>query len=313
MKRETKSMILCEKSLEELGGELEMVNQFTKKPLVAEDVFLFAVRLCDNLVDRDGEYFDRETLEQLAPMFVGKTGIFDHAWTAKGQAARIYRTEVVTEGEVLSHSGEISSYLKGYAYMLRGGDNDGLIAEIEAGIKKEVSVSVAVSRRECSICGNSIEDRLLCQHTKGEIYDGRTCVVKLCEPTDAYEWSFVAVPAQAKAGVMKAMEQATKDLFYGVTEEAEVSMAVKKLQKEALMGKRYMKALREDVLKLAMLAEHGVKPEIFQQMLSGLEEDALLKLKKAYGETVGKKYPMQTQLGYGKERKAVSADREFLI
>ena len=58
---------------------------------------LFDVHLCDNEIDRDGERFPRATLEELAELFVGKSGIFDHEWTAKGQAARIYRTEIVEE------------------------------------------------------------------------------------------------------------------------------------------------------------------------------------------------------------------------
>ena len=84
--------------------------------------------LCDNEVDRDGERFPRATLEELAELFVGKSGIFDHEWTTKGQAARIYRTEIVEEEGVCSQ-GEGRCYLKGYAYMLRGGENDALIAQ----------------------------------------------------------------------------------------------------------------------------------------------------------------------------------------
>ena len=77
--------------------ELSAINTFTKRALGADEVYTFAVRLCDNEVDRDGERFPRATLEELAELFVGKSGIFDHEWTAKGQAARIYRTEVVEE------------------------------------------------------------------------------------------------------------------------------------------------------------------------------------------------------------------------
>lgn len=155
-------------------------------------VYTFAVRLCDNEVDRDGERFPRATLEELAELFVGKSGIFDHEWTAKGQAARIYRTEIVEEEGVCSQ-GEGRCYLKGYAYMLRGGENDALIAQIEGGIKKEVSVGCSVERCVCSICG---EDINTCAHKKGEVYGGKVCCAELVNAQDAYEWSFVAVPAQ---------------------------------------------------------------------------------------------------------------------
>ena len=179
--------------------ELAIINQFTKRALKEDEVYTFAVRLCDNEVDRDGERFPRATLEELAELFVGKSGIFDHEWTTKGQAARIYRTEIVEEEGVCSQ-GEGRCYLKGYAYMLRGGENDALIAQIEGGIKKEVSVGCSVERCVCSICG---EDINTCAHKKGEVYGGKVCCAELVNAQDAYEWSFVAVPAQPRAGVLK--------------------------------------------------------------------------------------------------------------
>ena len=50
---------------EALGGqrvepteeELALVNRQSRKELTAAEVYLFAVRLCDNEVDRDGEQF----------------------------------------------------------------------------------------------------------------------------------------------------------------------------------------------------------------------------------------------------------------
>ena len=183
--------------------ELAAINRLSRGNLSGEEVYTFGVRLCDNQTDRDEEYFDRRGLEKLAELFVGKTGIFDHSWSAKDQTARLYRTEIVEEPGMVSEAGEPGCYLKGYAYMLRTPENAGLIAEIEGGIKKEVSVSCAVRRSVCSICGNDIHDRGLCSHEKGREYEGRRCIVRLEEPVDAFEWSFVAVPAQRLAGVVK--------------------------------------------------------------------------------------------------------------
>ena len=188
--------------------ELAIVNQRNGTSLTAEEVYLFTVRLCDNQTDRDQEYFSRKDLERLAELFVGKTGIFDHNWSARDQRARIYRTELVEEPGVRSEAGEPGCYLKGYAYMLRTQENEGLIAEIAGGIKKEVSVSCAVSRCVCSICGHDIHDRGLCSHVKGRTYEGKRCIARLADPTDAFEWSFVAVPAQPRAGVVKGFREA---------------------------------------------------------------------------------------------------------
>lgn len=173
------------------AGELAALNQLLGTKLTEEQVYFFALRLCDNHTDRDAEYFARADLERLAALFVGKTGLFDHSWSARDQAARLYRTELEEEPGVVTESGEAGCWLKGYAYLLRTQDNESLIAEIEGGIKKEVSVSCAVARSVCSICGNDIHDRSLCSHEKGRLYEGKRCIVRLAEPVDAYEWSFV--------------------------------------------------------------------------------------------------------------------------
>lgn len=157
----------------------------------ADELFVFSVDLCDDRVDRDGERFDTETLREFAPMFVGKTGIFDHEWSAKGQTARLFECEAVEVGG--GHT-----VLRGRAYMLREG-NERLIREIEAGIKREVSVGVAVREKRCSICGGAGGG---CGHVAGREYGGVKCVRVLHGAADVYEWSFVAVPAQKGAGIV---------------------------------------------------------------------------------------------------------------
>ena len=133
--------------------DLELIGALARRALGAEEVYTFSVRLCDNEIDRDFERFTTQTLEELAPMFVGKAGIFDHQWSAKGQAARIYRTEVVREPGEMTRAGDGYCWLKGYAYMVRTDSNRDLIAEIEGGIKKEVSVGCSVEHAVCSVLG----------------------------------------------------------------------------------------------------------------------------------------------------------------
>ena len=55
--------------------ELVCINRFAKSPLTAEEVYTFAVRLCDNEVDRDFERFDRAALEKLGELFASFKGI----------------------------------------------------------------------------------------------------------------------------------------------------------------------------------------------------------------------------------------------
>ena len=91
--------------------ELDQINRFSKAELTADQVYTFSVRLCDNEVDRDFERFGTEDLDRLGELFLGKSGIFDHQWSAKGQTARIYRTEVVREPGTVTAAGEVSHAL----------------------------------------------------------------------------------------------------------------------------------------------------------------------------------------------------------
>lgn len=181
--------------------DLALINQLARKELKAEEVYTFSVRLCDDQVDRDFERFSPQTLEELAGLFVGKSGIFDHQWSAWGQSARIYKTEVIREPEKITLAGDGYCWLKGYAYMVRTESGRDLIAEIEGGIKREVSVGCAVERAVCSICGGTCglgtaatgRARNTAEGFVLPIWKGRC---------DAYEFSFVAVsrPAPGRGG-----------------------------------------------------------------------------------------------------------------
>lgn len=293
--------------------ELALINQLSRKELTADEIYTFGVRLCDNEVDRDFERFDLAALETLAKLFVGKSGIFDHQWTAKGQAARIYRTELVREEAIRTMAGEPYCYLKGYAYMMRTEANRDLIAEIEGGIKKEVSVGCAVQKTVCSICGHDLNDRENCAHVKGRWYNGQLCYGTLTEPTDAYEWSFVAVPAQPKAGVVKAAKQ-SRSLREFLREHPSYLGELERLEKEAAMGRTYLERLRRQVTKLAGMAELNVRVDTLKSIVEKLEEAELVELKKAYERRLEGMYPPVVQLGNktGLER-AGQEDAAFLI
>lgn len=175
------------------ADDLAKINRFTLTALTAEEVFTFSVNACDTQVDRDGEQFSKAALDKLAALVIGKTVIFDHEWSAGNQTARVYDAQVVQDGEIYRLRLDI--------YMLMGEETQSVRRAIRGGILREVSVGCAVRRAVCSVCG---EDYGTCGHRKGESYGGVLCIVVLEDPTDAYELSFVAVPAQRNAGVTKA-------------------------------------------------------------------------------------------------------------
>ena len=294
--------------------EMAWINRLSRKVLGQDEVYLFSVRLCDNEVDRDGERFSGETLEGLAEKFVGKSGIFDHQWSAKGQAARIYRTEVVDEPGVVTKAGDGYRYLKGWAYMLRTEGNRDLIAEIEGGIKKEVSVGCAVERAVCSICGEDLRQRDQCRHVKGEHYGGKLCWAELSGAKDAYEWSFVAVPAQPKAGVMKTFGGGVVELRKALEGQAGYLAELDRLEQEAALGRAYLDGLRREVIRLGGLVEGKLDAGTLKSITGKLDEAELLELKRGYEERVKVRFPVGVQLTYrGDEPAEEGRDGAFLI
>ena len=182
---------------------LEKINRFTRKPLTKDRLYCFPLVLSNNEVDSDNEYFTAAALEKLAELFVGKAGVFNHYASGMNQTARIFDTELVKDESALTSLGEPLISLTARAYMVRAAYNRDLIDEIDAGIKKEVSISCSVAKKVCSICGANIYKNP-CSHIKGRNYGGKKCVYALEEPYDAYEWSFVEVPVQKKKAMVSA-------------------------------------------------------------------------------------------------------------
>ena len=293
-------------------AELEEINRFTRRTLTAEEVYPFAVRLCDNHADRDWEFFDRPALEKLAELFVGKTGVFDHDWSARQQTARIYRTELVEEPGVVTEAGEPGCWLKGCAYMLRTPETEGLIAQIEGGILKEVSVSCAVARSVCSVCGAEVGSGGGCGHVRGQVYGDKRCLVRLTEPTDAYEWSFVAVPAQPAAGVVKGWGPALRQAM-GALDPAGRE-ALRQLERQAETGRRYLAGLRAETVRLGLLARKALPGQVLRTIVDKLEVRELEALRRSFAKELEKDLALPVQLGYGgPETGAGEDDAPFAI
>ena len=246
---------------------------------------MFSLRLCDDQIDRDWERFDTAALPGLAKLFIGKTGIVDHKWSTDSQVARIFAAEVVQENRV--------SFIKAWAYIRRGGCADEIIADNEAGIKKEVSVGCAMGRAVCSVCGSEYGT---CGHLKGEHYDGQLCCAILREPMDAYEFSFVAVPAQPNAGVLKGLgagKRSLKELADEFGAQAEYRL----LHKVAVRGRRYRKQVQDDVVRLCLSLELGVAEPILRGLAEKAGNEELLQLKEALEDRLAESMPMKSQLG----------------
>ncbi len=212
----------------------------------------------------------RKALEQLKTLFVGVTGIFDHNPKSAGQTARIFSTSLETDSARKTRDGEPYTCLKACAYMVRTSGNEDLIREIDAGIKKEVSISCSAKTQRCSICGTNRSTQS-CSHTKGRSYQGKFCSHILEDISDAYEWSFVAVPAQRRAGVTKQFGAAGSD--------ETLQKLYAELDAKGDLIAAMTENLRRDVIRLSHLHQDMPFSAAVQSAIGSMEPQELLALK----------------------------------
>ena len=267
-------------------AQLEKINRLTRRPLTKEQVYVFSVRLCDDQPDRDGERFDAAALPRLAELFVGKTGIVDHAWSAEKQVARIFAAETAQDGA--------ARYIRAWAYMLRGEKTDPIIAEIDGGIKKEVSVGCSMGRRVCSVCGQDYDE---CPHQKGERYGDQVCTAILTDPKDAYEFPFVAVPAQPAAGVVKGLgERPALGEFVEKHGTAGQRDELKALRRAAEDGRAWREELQGEVVKLSLLLDVGLDEATLRTVAARLETGELRRMRDGLEKKAAGLFPPDAQL-----------------
>lgn len=299
-----------EKSFALENDDLEKINTFTRTKFGADELYAFSVILCDNNIDRDYEKFSVEALYQLKDKFLGKTGICDHSMKSSDQKARIFDTWVEKANDRKTDDGQDLYQLKAKAYMVRTEENMPLIKEIEAGIKKEVSVSCSMRKSICSVCGND-KRTSYCEHINGKSYNGVLAYSVLSDVSDAYEFSFVAVPAQREAGVTKAFNGQKDDkkmtdvidtlkscndtIMLSKAQAAEIAGHIDALEEEAKLGRDYKKSLVAEVVGLCSKALPQMDLNIFGGVAQVMTTKELLGFKSAFLKTENRKSP-QPQL-----------------
>lgn len=313
-----------------LPDELEEINRYSVRKLAEDEVYTFSLILCDNEIDRDFERFSVEALEKLCRLFVGKTGIFDHSFKGSDQTARIYRCEVVRDPGKKTAAGEDYVCLKAKAYMPRTEKNADLIKEIEAGIKKEISISCAVEEAICSVCGVNVK-KVRCAHKKGKRYGGKVCHVVLNSPTDAYEWSFVAVPAQPRAGVVKAfnidkergearvnevlktLKMAGEEVTLSGHQAEEILKYLERLEMEAEAGRAYIEGLKKEVVRLAGIVWPKLSHSAVVSLAEKMDIEELRAFKAAFEAAQDEVMPPMPQLAKAAAAKEAGENKQFKI
>ncbi len=301
------------------NSELEIINSYTRRQYSFDELYVFNVILCDNEIDRDNEAFSIEALHTMSKLFVGKTGITDHNPSAHNQTARIFSCNVEhIEGRKTEY-GDDYYRLVARAYIPRNDSTKEVIELIEGGIRKEVSVGCCAEQIQCSVCGAGMRTST-CSHNKGEIYDGRKCFYVLDKVTDAYEWSFVAVPSQREAGVIKSycyhdsdkegymeniIDEIKKGGYKALNNESVKQLAeyITQLEQYAEYGKAYRAGLEKDYVRYSGLCFSDNDSEVSSSVAKKLSLSELEKLVALYkGHIESENYCKSQLSGFTSER-----------
>lgn len=312
-----KSYVANHKAGNPTDEDMTLINKYSLRELGKDEVFCFSVILCDNDIDRDFECFDEDALRTLEKLFVGKTGILNHSMKSEDQSCRTYKTQLIRDNTRQTLIGEPYMYLKAWCYTVRSDKNESLIKDIESGIKKEVSISCASQRKICSICNCE-----KCNHISGKIYGGEYCHKTIKDITDAYEWSFVAVPAQRNAGVTKSFkkEKTMENILKSIREEKSLTLNENELKKLSSYmdnlksmsadGEKYRKALVKDAKKNFAITLPALDSECVGELLKNISTDTLENLCCSLEKQVREKLPPVSQL-YTEENKNNNSNNEF--
>lgn len=279
-------------------NELELINKYTRRNLTQDEVYIFSVVLCDNDIDRDNESFSTNAIYEMKNMFIGKTGIYDHNPKAENQTARIFDCQVEKVSGRKTVYGSDYYRLVAKAYIPKSEATKDFILAIDSGINKEVSVGCAVSYSYCSICGVSSQEG--CSHKVGKKYGESICHRVLDSISDVYEWSFVAVPSQREAGVIKSYNRykggkRMEDIFelikkgkcITLTEDdcKSINNKIKELEIMANEGKSYKDELQKSVMRLYSLAQPNIPVSVINGLVEKMDITELKAFKKAYENT----------------------------
>lgn len=203
------------------AGQLEKINALAKRPLKAEDVFVFADKaIGDGLIPSHFMRVHKSLLEVFREdARRGVSLMLDHPWTfLSPKPAYAYGR---TFDAVLRKTMDTSLTDETWAlfidhYIVRGREKDGIstdqiIADIEDGVAFDTSIGFGNDTYICSICGEDYLDYSKCKHFRGQEYDGEICHVILKPPGYLMENSIVFDGAYPGAGILSAMRN-TRDI-----------------------------------------------------------------------------------------------------
>jgi hypothetical protein len=132
--------------------QLARINQFTRRPFTADEIYVGQLRLANNAIDRDNERFSEEVLARFAATAIRKTMLFDHSRDSQDSAVGKFFDVTIEKtalqqanadtGEDLTLPANVTEvqFLCPWFYIPVNGVDDQVIVKIDAGIYDFASI-----------------------------------------------------------------------------------------------------------------------------------------------------------------------------
>lgn len=166
-------------------GVLGEVNRFALRPLERDEFRVFTLDLCHNQVDRHFSRFPESELAKINGMVVGRPLMERHDLRGSLPRGTFFRSEMHQERERISVRPDV--------YVLRTGENEDFILNIEGGVYRETSIGFAFQTPECSVCK---KDLRTCDHVPGRTYGEEACHYVMRDVLEVIEGSVVPSGSQ---------------------------------------------------------------------------------------------------------------------
>ena len=139
--------------------QLQKINQFTRRPFTADEVYIGQLRLANNAIDRDGERYNEEVLQHFNQTIVRKTFLLDHGKYDMGEkgVGKFFDSaiEAVSLDEAKSITGEDIElpsgvtdvlFLSPWFYIPKEGVDPKTLVKIDAGVFDYASIGYRAER-----------------------------------------------------------------------------------------------------------------------------------------------------------------------
>lgn len=319
------------KTVQDITDEdLKLINQFTQVEISAEQIYVQKFIACHNAIDRDGDRFNEDLLDDYIATFPGRSFMPNHDTHDSFPLGLVYKSEekLMTPKEYEELTGEIPRLPKGidkvkavviWVYLVQE-DEPKMISKLKYGVCRHGSIGFSADKWE-------------------EQEDG---YYEFMGPGEAREFSIVYLGAQNGAisikkpnedqnkkgdemAIFKLLSKKTgKEIDDKNVDETvsalldEKDAKITELTPHADAGKKFRKVLVGDYVKLKIKigdipADKPEKKEATEKMAEQLDLEFLQDEIKSLQARVDEKFPAEGQLDPDDPEKTKGADKNPLI